>query len=128
MCLFTDASNTHWSGILTQVLPEERRKPIEEQDHQPLCFISGAFTGSSFNWSTPEKEGFAIVTSMCRLDYLIAGHTVNIYTDHANLEYIYDPYGRNPGMAHSTASKQISVFIPRAAAKVIHPDRQRSRE
>jgi len=26
---------------------------------------------------------------MCRLNYLIAGHTVNIFTDPASLEYIY---------------------------------------
>jgi len=30
MCLFTDASETHWSAILTQVPNDERRKQIED--------------------------------------------------------------------------------------------------
>ena len=104
-CLFTDASETHWSAILTQVPLNQRRKEIEKQEHEPLSFLSGSFTGSAANWSMPEKEGFAVIEGMCRLDYLVAGKTVFIYTDHANLVYMYDPYGRNPGIPHYTASK-----------------------
>lgn len=53
---------------------------------------------------------------MCRLDYIICGRTVSIFTDHANLVYLFDPYGRNPGIARHTASKlmrwalKLSVF------------------
>lgn len=57
-------------------------------------FLSGTFKGPSANWSVPEKEGFAIVEAMCRLDYLVTGHVVSNFTDHANLVYIYDSYGR----------------------------------
>eukprot|EP00171_Calliarthron_tuberculosum_P001247 IDg1247t1 len=105
MCLFTDASDTHWASILTQVEKSQTSNPKEDQTHEPLCFLSGKFTGASYNWSMPEKEGFAIVESMCRLDYLTSGHVVSIFTDHANLVYLYDPYGRNPGIARHTASK-----------------------
>ena len=105
MCLFTDASDTHWSAILTQVPESQRRKLIEDQDHEPLCFLSGAFTGSSANWSMPEKEGFAVVEGMRKVNYIVSGRTVSIFTDHANLVYMYDPYGRNPGIAAHTASK-----------------------
>lgn len=105
MCLFTDASESHWAAILTQVSKDDQRKPIEDQNHQPLCFLSGCFKGSAANWSVPEKEGFAIVEGMCRLDYLISGHVVSIFTDHANLVYLYDPIGRNPGIPRHTASK-----------------------
>ncbi len=97
MCLFTDASDTHWAAILTQIPDKEKRRPVHEQSHEPLCFLSGAFKGFAANWSVPEKEGFAIVESMCRLDYLVSGYTVHIFTDHANLVYLFDPYGRNPG-------------------------------
>ena len=105
LCLFTDASDTHWAAILTQLPTHDRRKDIEEQNHEPLCFLSGAFSGSAANWSVPEKEGYAIVEAMCRLDYLVMGREVNIFTDHANLVYLYDPYGRNPGISRHTASK-----------------------
>jgi len=105
LCLFTDASDTHWSAILTQVPMNQRDRCIEEQEHLPMCFLSGAFKGSSANWSVPEKEGFAIVESMCRIDYLVMGREVSIYTDHANLVQMYDPYGHNPGIPRYTASK-----------------------
>ena len=105
MCLFTDALDLYWASILTQVPCADMRKPTEDQAHEPMCFLSGSFKGSSFNWSVPEKEGFSIVDSMQRLDYLVSGNVVNIFTDHANLVYIYDLYGRNPGISRHTASK-----------------------
>ena len=61
-----------------------------DQDHEPLAFISGAFKGASLRWSTVEKEGYAIVASCKRLDYLLqrpGGFT--ICTDHRNLQYIF---------------------------------------
>lgn len=42
---------------------------------------------------------------MCRTDYLNSGRTITIFTDHANLVYIYDPYGRKPGIPLHTESK-----------------------
>ena len=119
LCLFTDASDTHWSGILTQVPKHERNKAIEEQQHEPLCFLSGAFKGSSKNWSVPEKEGFAIVESMCRVDYLVMGREVSIYTDHANLVQLYDPYGKHPSIPRHTASKLMRWAIKLSAFRYV---------
>jgi RNase H-like domain found in reverse transcriptase/Reverse transcriptase (RNA-dependent DNA polymerase) len=85
LCLFTDASDTHWSGILTQVPADQMDLPTEEQDHQPLAFQSGAFKGASERWSTVEKEGYALVESLDRFDFLVAGRELSLFTDHANL-------------------------------------------
>jgi len=52
-----------------------------------------------------EKEVFSIVESMSRIDYLIAGKEESLFTDHANLVYIFDPIGQNPGIARRTANK-----------------------
>ncbi len=119
LCLFTDASDTHWSGILTQAPSNQRDKAIDNQDHEPLCFLSGAFKGSSKNWSVPEKEGFAIVESMCRVDYLVMGREVSIYTDHANLVQLYDPYGKHPGIPRHTASKLMRWAIKLSAFRYV---------
>ena len=119
LCLFTDASDTHWSAILTQVPKSQRNKKIDEQQHEPMCFLSGAFKGSSKNWSVPEKEGFAIVEAMCRVDYLVMGREVSIYTDHANLVQLYDPYGRNPGIPRHTASKLMRWAIKLSAFRYV---------
>ena len=119
ICLFTDASDTHRAAILPQISDSQKRMPVEEQEHEPLCFLSGAFTGASKNWSVPEKEGFAIVEAMCRLDYLITGRTVSIFTDHANLVYLFDPYGKNPGISRHTASKLMRWAIKLSAFRYV---------
>lgn len=119
LCLFTDASDSHWSAILTQVPTDQRNDKIENQHHEPMCFLSGAFKGSSKNWSVPEKEGFAIVESMCRVDYLVLGREVSIYTDHANLVQLYDPYGHNPGIPRHTASKLMRWAIKLSAFRYV---------
>lgn len=105
MCLFTDASETHWSSILTQVPHNEIALPVENQSHQILSFLSGSFSKSAFRWSIVEKEAFAVVHSMSQLDYLTASGVVHLFTDHANLTYIFDPYGCNPGISKQVASK-----------------------
>jgi hypothetical protein len=47
MCLFTDASDTHWSGVLTQVPDYQMNELVEDQTHHPLAFGSGAFKGAA---------------------------------------------------------------------------------
>ncbi len=62
---------------------------MDEQDHQPFAFLSGAFKGAYPWWITTE-EAYAIVASREHLYYLIlrpGGFT--ICTDHRNLRYIF---------------------------------------
>jgi Reverse transcriptase (RNA-dependent DNA polymerase)/RNase H-like domain found in reverse transcriptase len=68
VCLYTDASTSFWSSITTQVPPEDLALPLAEQRHEPLAFMSGAFTGAPGRWSIIEKEAFAILASCERLD------------------------------------------------------------
>ena len=119
ICLFTDASESHWAAILTQVPSDQRKKDIEEQEHEPLYFLSGSFKNASSNWSVPEKEGFAIVESMTRLDHIVMGRQVNIFTDHANLVYLYDPHGKNPGMPRHTATKLMRWALKLSAYRYV---------
>ena len=119
LCLFTDASDTHWAAVLTQIPQTEIGMDINDQKHEPLAFLSGAFTGSSSKWSVPEKEGFAVVESMCKLDYLLHGRHVVIYTDHANLVYLYDPVGQNPGVARHTACKLMRWALKLSAFRYV---------
>lgn len=69
-----------------------------------IHFLSGA-RKSHENWVLPEKERFSIVEEMWRLDYLVSGSVLSIFTDHENLVYIYDPYGNNLTIYSQTASK-----------------------
>lgn len=72
---------------------------------EPLAFLSGAFNDAAASWSSPEKEAFAVLESMSRLDYLVTGSETHIYTDHSSRLFIFDPLGRSPGMNKATANK-----------------------
>lgn len=104
-CLFTDASDGYWAAILTQIPENQVGIKVEDQTHEPLGFLSGAFTKHSSHWSIVEKEAYAVVASMEQFHYMTAGGTVHMFTDHANLTYIFDPYGRNPGINRQVANK-----------------------
>ena len=98
-CLYTDASQDHWGAVLTQISPDQRELPLEDQAHEPLAFLSGTFKGASLRWSTIEKEAYAIVASCKRLDYLLhRPGGFEIHTDHRNLKYIFgqDPVADTP--------------------------------
>jgi hypothetical protein len=108
LCLFTDASDFHWGAILTQVPVADRYgdKQVSEWRHTPLAFLSGSFKGASLRWATPDKEGYAVVEACKRLAhmlYVTDGFT--IYTDHRNLQYIYNPAGRGGVVPKPTADR-----------------------
>jgi RNase H-like domain found in reverse transcriptase len=54
-------------AVVTQVPPKDLGKPLADQRHEPLAFISGAFKGASSRWPIVEKEAFAIVETTDRL-------------------------------------------------------------
>ena len=57
--------------------------------HEPIGILSGTFRGSQQRWTTVDKEGFTIVSTFRRLEYLLWGG-VRIYTDHRSLAYIFE--------------------------------------
>lgn len=46
LCVYADASDLFWSGIVTQLPPEDLPKPNVYQRHLPLAFLSEKFSGS----------------------------------------------------------------------------------
>lgn len=91
-CLFTDASQTGWAVVVTQVDDFDPKVPIVEQQHRLLQCLSGTFTGSQLNWSVTEKEAFPLIMAVDKLDYiLLRPQAFRIYCDHRNLIHIFAP-------------------------------------
>jgi len=106
LCLFTDASDHHWSGILTQMPHADLDLDFDKQRHEPLAFLSGSFKGASSRWSTPEKEASAIIFCCQRLDYLLMREQgFHLFTDHSNLVFLYHPQRSNIRMNKTIYSK-----------------------
>ncbi|KAJ0408845.1 hypothetical protein P43SY_000741 [Pythium insidiosum] len=106
VCVFTDASRDHWGAAVTQIPPDDACLPLEQQRHRPLAFISGSFKDASSRWPIIEKEAFAIVETCKRLAYLlIRPNGFKVFTDHRNLQYIFDPHSIDSNVTRFQADK-----------------------
>ena len=63
---------------------------LESMLHGPLGFLSDLSKRSQLRWATVDKEGFAIVNTFRRLEYLLWGG-VRIFAGHRNLKYGFNP-------------------------------------
>ncbi|GMF49281.1 unnamed protein product [Phytophthora fragariaefolia] len=92
LSVFTDASDVGWSIIVTDVEAWQDSKPIAEQQHRLLQWLSGTFTGSLENWSVIEKGAFAIVAACDKLPHLrLRPAGFRLHCDHRNLIHVFDP-------------------------------------
>jgi RNase H-like domain found in reverse transcriptase len=102
---------------VTQIHEKQPDLSIEEQDQQPLGFLSGEFKGAQKRWTIPEQEGFAIIDTLTKVVYLLLSHDeLSILSDHLNLTYIYNPLSADPTRARHVVYKlqrwaiKMSVF------------------
>lgn len=105
LCLYTDPSDSHYAAVLAQIPPEDVTIPRNNQRHEPLSFVGGSFRGSLENWSTYEKEAYAVLESMERISYFTLSGEVFIYTDHLNLVNDLEPQTQSPHLAKHVLSK-----------------------
>ena len=106
VCVFSDASHTHWGAVITQVPAEQMQLPLREQVHQPLIFLSGAFRGSSLKWPIIDKEAYSLIHTVRKCDYLlIRERGCHLYTDHRNLIYLFNPAGEGRSMGRPQAER-----------------------
>ena len=102
-CLFTDASDEGWGAVLFQLQEYNKEKHFDQQKCEPLAFLGGRFAHAQSRWSTPEKEAFAVVEAVQRLDYLlIRPKPFYLLTDHRNLEFIF---AKNDNLRQATRHK-----------------------
>lgn len=106
LCIYTDASDTHWSGIVTQVPLSDTSLSHLEQAHDPLAFHSGRFSETQLGWSTLEKEAYAVLASVERSHWLAACPAgFDLFTDHNNLIFIFDPMAVMPDIGQGALRK-----------------------
>jgi RNase H-like domain found in reverse transcriptase len=62
--------------------------------------MSGEFKGAQQRWTVSEKECFAIVDTVTKMDCLMTSHDeFSILSDHLNLTYIHNPLSEDPTLA-----------------------------
>nr|CCA16747.1 PREDICTED: polyproteinlike putative [Albugo laibachii Nc14] len=71
-----------------------------------LYVYCGSFRGSMLRWATIEKEAYAIAETCKRLEYLlVSAEGFHIFTEHRNLQSIFDPRSIDNAMARYRADK-----------------------
>lgn len=101
-----DASDTIWSGIVTQVLREDQCKPHKEQRHSPLAFCSGQLSAAQMGWFKLEKENYAIMPTVKRLHWPGAtSPRLDLFTDHNYLIFLFEPLLLVPHLSQSSTRK-----------------------
>ena len=109
-CLYTDANECNSSAVVTQIPVCDLDKHLSQQRHEPLGFCGHKFTGSQLNWSIVEKEGFAVVDALNKLDYLLTNQRpFRLYVDHKNLLQIFSP---------TSVSKPVAQKLQRWALQI----------
>ena len=78
--LYTDASDYGIGGILFQI--------IDKNQYKPIAFVSKSLSTTQVNWSTIQKESYAIFYCCQQLDSLIRDRKFTIHTDHMNITYM----------------------------------------
>jgi hypothetical protein len=109
-CLYTDANELNSSAVVTQIPVVDLSKITAQQRHEPLGFCGHKFSGSELNWSIVEKEGYAVVDALSKLDYLLMNDKpFRLYVDHKNLLQIFSP---------SSVSKPVAQKLQRWALEI----------
>eukprot|EP00794_Sanderia_malayensis_P014624 gene14624-16139_t len=78
--LYTDASDVGIGAVLTQKDKDGAEKVIS--------FASKAFSSAEKNWTTTEKEAFAVVWALQYFHPYVYGRHVLVFTDHRALQWI----------------------------------------
>jgi len=87
--MMTDASEIGHGAYLFQRVEKVVDGKITTVD-QIIQIKSNCWSGGQVNWSTPEKECYAIVDALKEWEYLLKDIHFTIMTDHKNLVYIND--------------------------------------
>lgn len=77
--VMTDASDYGIGAYIYQLIDNKER---------PIIFYSSALSGAELNWSTIEKEGYAIFATLTKYSHLLRDNKFLLKTDHMNLTYI----------------------------------------
>ena len=89
MILYTDASNQCIGACLTQPYPEKDGPVPGIPEEIAIYFLSHKLTFTQQRWPVIEKEVYAIVYALQKLDYYLNGAQFTIKTDHKPLKYLF---------------------------------------
>lgn len=83
----TDASELAVGACLSQLV---------EGEQKPVAFLSKKLTAAQAKWSAIEREAFAVVWALGRLDTWLFGAKIKVATDHNPLTFLAGSASTSP--------------------------------
>jgi hypothetical protein len=85
----------------------------------PVAYASSKLSGNQLNWSTIEKEAYAILYGLKKFDIFLYGSNIIIYTDHNPLQYLTETTPKNARlMRWSLAIQRYNIEIKHRKGKL----------
>ncbi|OWZ03761.1 hypothetical protein PHMEG_00024452, partial [Phytophthora megakarya] len=108
----TDASDTGFAVVVTQVRAFNAKTDVSTQQHKLLTCLSGTFRGAQLNWTVNVKGTYPIVVVCDKLNYLLLrARPFRLFCDHRNLIHVFAP--------HTSVKKHIRGKLLRWALKLM---------
>ena len=112
--LYTDASAYALGGILVQTDDDGIDRPIQ--------YVSKAFDKRQQHWPAIQREGFALVYCIKKLQPYLHGAEFHCYTDHKPLKVLFTNENKN------TSIQKWSIYLSEMGAKIsYHEGRKNTR-
>lgn len=93
VCIYTDSSEESQVAFISQKTEDQLKKTVGTQQHEPVAFLGGRFSGTQKKWTTYRKEAHAVVQTVDKIDYLFwRAALLNAFQDHKNLLYAFASY------------------------------------
>ena len=77
-----------YKACLTQPCPNKDGPVPEIHEEIPIYFLSHKLSPTEQRWTVIEKEAYAMIYALQKLDYNSNGTTFTIKTDHISLQYL----------------------------------------
>lgn len=108
LTISTDASDSVWYVVSTQIPPVSKTKTHAKKALKPLPFLSGHFRNSQSRWLTVEKEAFPIMAKVEHIHHILTmPQGLNLYTDHANVVSIFGRLEILPNLGRAPVRKAL---------------------
>ena len=85
--LYTDASDKYIGAVLTQPCPDKDGPVPRMPEEVAIYFLSHRLSETQHRWPVIEKEAFAILYAVQKLDYNLSWA---VFTDHQPLKYLLE--------------------------------------
>lgn len=112
LCVYSDASGSFWSGIITDLPFNDINFSHDEQHHKLLAFVSIRSKPIQLCPSTLSKEAYSFMTMLKQMRWAIINpDAFDIFTNHKIFISIFDPQVMYPNLSETSLRRVLRCAV-----------------